>query len=298
MVRVTNPGNPADTRHSLAGFGAVDYEFTIGKYEVTNGEYTEFLNAKAGIGDPRGLYNVEMLDWGIDRFGAGTESDPWLYFPRDGDATLEELPVAFLGVWDSARYINWLHNGQGDGDTETGAYTGIDDETTFQRQPGAKYFLPTEDEWYKAAYYDPNHPNGPDYWEFPTLSDVLPSNDPPPGTDLINGSATYGVPSVTPVGAYDAKPSIGPYGTFDMGGNLWEWNETIVGDGLYGLRGGSFDNIYGLEASHRDSYPADLENRIMGLRVAGAVPEPSGALIALALFLGCFRQMRKSQISS
>lgn len=287
MVRVTNPGNLSDTRHETPGFGAVDYEFAIGKYEITNGQYRDFLNHKATVNDPHGLYNVELVGWGIDRIGAGTDADPWVYFPTDGKADFDELPVAFVGVWDSARFANWLHNGQGDGDTETGAYVGIDDELAFERQAGARYFLPTEDEWYKAAYFDPQHPNGPNYWEYPTRSDTLPSNEPPPGTDLVNGSATFGVPTVTPVGAFAAKPSTGPFGTYDMGGNLWEWNETIVMDGLYGLRGGSFDNIFGLEAAHQDSYPADLENRIMGFRLASPVPEPHGCRLVLLAISAC-----------
>ena len=64
--------------------------------------------------------------------------------------------------WFSAvRFANWVNNGQGGADTETGAYTLLggtpilSNDRFISRQPDAKVFLPTEDEWYKAAYYDP-----------------------------------------------------------------------------------------------------------------------------------------------
>jgi formylglycine-generating enzyme required for sulfatase activity len=97
---------------------------------------------------------------------------------------------------------------------------------------------------------------------------------------MVNGSANYSGDELTPVGAYAAKPSTSYYGTYDQGGNLWEWNETFVHDIYFGLRGGSFDNLFGLEAAHQDSYPAFFENPIMGFRVV-AVPEPSSIMLLL-----------------
>lgn len=277
MVYVGDPGNDPDTRHDPLGFGRVDYGYWIGKYEITNGQYREFLNAKAAVGDPHGLYNEEMTSslGGIQRLGQGTPQSPWSYQPKDFNAVYDAWPVNFVSFWDAARFVNWLNNGQGDGDTEIGAYVGLDDESLFTRLDGARYYLPTEDEWYKAAYYDPHKPGGAGYWEYPTQSDERPSNDAPPGDDLVHGSATYSAATLTPVGSYTAKPSTSAYGTFDQGGNLWEWNETFVQEDYFGLRGGSFDNIFGLEAAHQDSYPAFFENRIMGFRlVSTAVPEP------------------------
>src|SRR3982751_1822002 len=60
-VPVGNPGNAPDTRHDATGFGSVDHFYQIGKYEVTTGQYTEFLNAVAKA-DPNGLYNTAMGD--------------------------------------------------------------------------------------------------------------------------------------------------------------------------------------------------------------------------------------------
>jgi hypothetical protein len=58
-VTVGNPGNVADTRYASPGYGAVAYSYNIGKFEVTAGQYTVFLNAVAKT-DTYGLYNGHM----------------------------------------------------------------------------------------------------------------------------------------------------------------------------------------------------------------------------------------------
>ena len=69
---------------------------------------------------------------------------------------------------------NWLHNGKGSGDTETGAYTLTNaNDLTMVKNSGAKYWIPSEDEWYKAAYYKRGGTNA-GYWMYPTQSDSLP----------------------------------------------------------------------------------------------------------------------------
>ena len=66
MVSVGNPGNAGEWSGASSGpfppariSGAVGYTYNIGKYEVTAGQYTEFLNAVAGV-DTYGLYNTIM----------------------------------------------------------------------------------------------------------------------------------------------------------------------------------------------------------------------------------------------
>src|SRR4029453_19299266 len=58
-VTVGNPGNAADTPAAncfAASCGSVPGAYDIGKYELTNAEYAEFLNAKA-TSDPFALYD-------------------------------------------------------------------------------------------------------------------------------------------------------------------------------------------------------------------------------------------------
>jgi formylglycine-generating enzyme required for sulfatase activity len=104
----------------------------------------------------------------------------------------------------------------------------------------------------------------------------VPTSEAPPGTDLTNGSANYigsdwaiGSPYYrTEVGAYDAKPSDSPYDTFDQGGNVWEWNEAVIGSSR-GARGGSFhDTGSDLHAAVRYNGTPAVEHYILGFRVA------------------------------
>jgi sulfatase modifying factor 1 len=173
-VTVGDPGNPNDPVSSiydpfLSGIdqplptrGAVPYVYSISKYETTIGQYTAFLNAVAKS-DPHGLYSS-----GGDLVARlGTDGN-YVYYIEGG--TSANLPI-ILGYGQAARFVNWLHNGQGNGSTETGAYT-ISEGGQITRSPDARYWIPTENEWYKAAYYDPS-PAGPadDYWLFPWRSD-------------------------------------------------------------------------------------------------------------------------------
>ena len=263
------PNAPDDTT-----YGAVAYEYRMSTCETTAGQYTEFLNAVAAT-DTYGLYNTGMAGTygcGIVRSGS---SGGYTYSVTPDWAN---RPVNYVSFSDVARFANWMHNGQGSGDTETGAYI------AFARQPGALFFIPTEDEWYKAAYYDPNKPGGAGYWDYPTRSDTAPTAEAPPGgSNSANFNSAVGSPFWTnEVGAYlDAASA---YGTFDQGGNLFEWNETVLYTDYHGVRGGSWDYpAYYLSASCRDEYaPLYGEHYGLGFRLAGllgsestTIPEPA-----------------------
>jgi len=139
---VGNAGNAADT----TGYGAVSYEYRISKTEVTNAQYAEFLNAVAST-DTYNLYNIRMsrdIRGGITRSGS---SGSYAYTTK---ANMGNKPVNYVSWYDSIRFTNWLHNGQGSGDTETGSYTLLggtaipSNGLTISRNVGAQYFLPSE----------------------------------------------------------------------------------------------------------------------------------------------------------
>jgi len=282
-VTVGDPGNADDN----TGHGGVGYEYQIGKYEVTAGQYTEFLNAIAAT-DAYGLYAPAMWSssYGckIQRYGS---SGNYTYSVA---SSYEDKPVNYVTLWDALRFANWLHNGQPAGaqditTTEDGAYT-LNGYTGHEghwisRNTGARVFLPLEDEWYKAAYYRGGGTNA-GYWEYSTQSNTVPTAEAPPGMDVVNGSANYNmaVGNLTEVGAYTTKPSQSAYGTFDQDGNLWEYNETFIpsswGLPYYrGIRGGSFlRNQNFLPASRRMYTVSDHETYEYGFRVA-RLPEPA-----------------------
>ena len=317
-IPVGNPGSAADS----TGFGSVAYPYRIGKYEVTNAQYVEFLN---GV-DPTGvntfhIYHASMAFSALGgiSFDAGA-SEGFKYNVKSGH---RNNPVVFVSWYDAIRFANWLHNGQGGGGTENGAYTlgplgaeAVPLSETFTRNPAARWFLPDEDEWYKAAYHKNDGVTG-NYWAYPTTTNTEPYSDEPPGNDAPNPSNTANILKtdqitngyddgfattgtvffdndanyLTDVGAYPL--SIGPYGTLDQGGNVWEWNETLLSavncpQCIYrGLRGSSWDESapkmrsdfqYGI-------YPGIGDYGYIGFRVASiAIPEPSTILPAVAAF--------------
>jgi formylglycine-generating enzyme required for sulfatase activity len=274
---------------------------------VTNAQYCAFLNAKASASDPLALWNSNMSgttsggygEGGISRSGSG----PYTYTVNAGMAN---QPVVFVTWYDTLRFANWLDNGQGNGSTESGSYTLLggtptpSNYSTISRNPGAQWFLPNENEWYKAAYYDPTLNSGSGgYWGYPTWSNTAPiwelstSTGPNPGSNSANfydpalGFSVTGSTNVTQsqdyltdVGAY--PNAVSAYGTLDQGGDVFQWNEALIGS-YRGLRGGgwSYDSN-NLASSFRDDDAPTIEDASIGFRVA-EIPEP-GSLVMLLGF--------------
>jgi hypothetical protein len=276
LATVGNPGNAADTN----GFGAVAYPFQIGKYEVTTAQYVEFLNAKAKADPDGNLWNNDMDK---SRSGEGIRCE----IRRSGEKgsyrqtvapEFANRPVTHVSFLDACRFCNWLHHGQGEGDTETGAYTlngytGTDGRRV-RRNPGAKFFVPTEDEWYKAAYYDPQKPGGPGYWKYPTRSDAKPGRDPASanGANWFMDGYLDPVHFFTEVGMFSRATS--GYGTFDQAGNVFEWTEGLNPPFLRALRGGGFGSddagLHIVTPNPVFSSISDVPD--VGFRIAASVP--------------------------
>lgn len=246
-VEVGDEGNAATN-----SVGAVATPYRIGVNEVSVSQYTIFLNAVASITNssnssivsslyPAGLMGSPQNVSGISRAGAGTTASPFVYSPS-GNAN---HPVAYVSWFSAARFANWMHNGATKGaDTENGAYAlagKTNDGTGIARNQGAKWWIPSDDEWFKAAYYKGGGTDA-GYWVYPTKSDSVPRNDDPTATNQANfrkfgqtfcvtQTNTPPTPDpaqnyLTPCGFFTNSP--GPYGTFDQGGNLDEWTDTAV----------------------------------------------------------------------
>jgi len=266
LTRIGNPGN----RRDGTGFGAVGKIYWIGTYEVTIGQYCEFLNAVARE-DLHGLYDPAMgavlNSAGIARSGS---SGSYSYAPVNNTGDSSNRPVTYISWFDAARFANWMANGQpsgaqGPATTEDGAYrlngaTSGDAVARNRINPNRggqpTFWLPTEDQWYKAAYYSPRLNGGRGgYYRYATASDTAPGNiigGTPNMANYIddyNGTYFYSVPHaryidlaqnyLLDVGVYTASTS--HYGTFDQSGAVYNWNDLNGRTSpARGLRGGFF----------------------------------------------------------
>ena len=259
-VPVGDPGNACDAQ-TWGCFGGVGYDYRIAAHEVTNAQYAEFLNATAAS-DPHGLYNPNMANFngGITRIG---DAGSYAYTAIAGR---EAMPVNHVSLFDAMRFVNWVHNGQGDGDTESGAYTMPTSQfgSPNARNPGAWIFLPTNDEWHKAAYYDTA---AGVFYAYAAGTDAVITCT-TPTADPNSANCAQAVGNFTSVGSYPGSQS--PNGTFDQAGNVHEWTETELEDiETWFIRGGSYAWSAEMTAAIRqdDDYP-DRESGAVGFRVA------------------------------
>ncbi|RRJ95025.1 PEP-CTERM sorting domain-containing protein [Opitutaceae bacterium TAV4] len=285
-VTVGNIGNAADPATG-SRYGAVSYEYQIGKYEVTNAQYVAFLNAVDSTGaNTLSLYNSSMSSNASGGITWNSSSSRY-----EVKANFDLKPVNFVSFYDAMRFTNWLTTG----DTETGVYNllggsetptnGLTVTRTLDQIPGTLWALPSEDEWYKAAYYNGNGT----YRTNPVTGPLSQTT-----ANYYDGGYALPSPYLADVDHYDLVTGAGSfYGTFQQGGNVWERNDTIINGNARGERGGTFDGLAdSLDSSARDDYGGlpDYEFNTIGFRVAAlsslaAVPEPEtyAALAGLAL---------------
>ncbi len=298
-VTVGDPGNANDT----TGYGAVADSFQMMKYEFTNQQYADFLNSVAKA-DTYSLYNSSM---GSNARGGITRSGTSGAYTYSVKSNMGGKPVNFVSWWDAARVANWLMNGAtGTSSTETGAYTlaGGTSGAAPALNPGALYRVPSEDQWYKAAYYKGGGPNA-GYWTYATQSDIAPtavaSNS--TGNGSAGGEGNFAnfssnavwnsqTGNVTTVGTNGGASA---YGAFDMNGNILEWNDLAGAAGSRGLRGGQWeDSAAFLSSSSRGTYSnTEAADRLTGIRLA-AVPEPTTyAMVLAGLACGGYTMFRR-----
>lgn len=274
-VPVGDPGNQADPY----GNGAVSNHYKIGRCEVTNSEYGEFLNSV----DPQGLNAIGL-------FNAAMASDPRGGIVLDPNSAvgakfsvrpnMEHKPVNFVSWFDAARFANWMHHGRNPEITETGAYAlnGATSGTGFPRNPEARVWIPTDAEWHKAAYYKGGSTNA-GYWTYPTQANNAPQqsnanssgvgNAGPSGNFANFGSGARWNGAIGHVTTVGTNGGASPYGTHDQGGNVWEWTESNVGGSSKKLKGGCWETIAtSMSITNSDYASPATENARCGFRLA------------------------------
>ena len=282
FVNIGNPGNPADTTANPSSCGKVDYAYRMGKYEISRDMIT-----KANAAGSLGITLADMTSYGGN---VGTH------------------PATGVSWNEAARFVNWLNTSQGFSPAYKfsvqpgeGGYSANANIQLWQsgdagynaanrfRNDLARYVLPSVDEWYKAAYYDPGKPGGAGYWDYPTGSDTTPTavgSDTAAGTAVYKQSYNSGPADITLAGG------LSPFGTMGQGGNVQEWEETEYdltndsGGSWRGYRGGDwYGDPYGLQSSYRGSYGPEGGIGFSGFRVA-SVPEPGSITLLAAGAIG------------
>lgn len=297
FASIGNPGNPADNNfHGTAG--TVDYIYRMGKFEVSR-DMVSKANAEGDLG---------LTLWDMSFVTGGTRPN---------------MPASGLTWNQAARFINWLNESKGfspaykfnsqpgdagyDPDANISLWEPSDpgyDASNLFRNSLAHYFLPSRDEWYKAAYYDPSANGGTGgYWDYPIGSDrpplaIVSGTD--PETAVYANSQIVGPADITQAGG------LSPYGLMGMGGNIAEWHETEIdllnddGSANRMYRGGHWSPsstiILSVDSQFNEE-PSVFVRTVgfdVGFRVASIenIPEPSSLLLILGFASGLVARRR------
>ena len=301
-VTVGDPGNAADT----TGYGAVAEEFRVLEFEWTNSQYAQFLNAIDPEGtNPNSVYNSNMGSNARGGISFDTNASSGSKYAVRTD--MGDKPVNYVTWFDAARVSNWLQNGaQAYGNTDssasapqnTGAYSvgTATSGSAVAKNVGALYWVPSENEWYKAAYYNPTLNSGSGGYAvygngFSTLPGEVSANSTGDGSAGPTGNfANCNLAAdwngqdgnVTTVGTNGAASY---YGAFDMSGNVSEWNDlTGTADSFRALRGGGYSTAaLNLASSNRTTSFPTTEAPTIGFRLASPIPVPEPSTCAMAI---------------
>lgn len=301
---ITAPGNSPYTGPSAGGVatgrGSVAAPYRVSRLEVSTAQWLEFANAMGALAEPFRIGDGPVGGYELDPAYAG----PGRRYRLASVPDAGRLPVYGISWLNAARYCNWLHNDKAP--TLAALTTGAYDTTTFgttpgggrtdalTRLPGARFFIPSLDEWMKAVYFDPasagwrSQPNN-------TSTPLTPGLIGTPGAQTNAGLANAPASSLV-LGGYAA--TLSPWGLWDASGGASEWLEDVdePQDRLYRLYAGSsafdafnnpllLDTIGGVGASI-----APGETSYIGLRLASAIPDPS---VAGCIFCGLAMATRR-----
>jgi len=259
FVQISQTNNAKDPASGNI-YGAVPYEYRTSIYEIKQDAITKATAS--------GMVGVTAGAW-----------------------TNQNQPAGLLYWFEAAAFVNFLNTNSGKTAAYNLAWNGSAWSMTLQaasnawtlggtnlyRNKDAYYFLPSENEWYKAAYYNPA---GTNYFLYPTASSSVPTavtNGTNTGTAVFFGNTV----SPTNPAVVTTAGALSAYGTMGQGGNLREWTESAA-NGFYNdpnairaMRGGAYNlDATALPSTFRNTYDPFLDNSSFGFRVA-SVPEPS-----------------------
>jgi formylglycine-generating enzyme required for sulfatase activity len=278
FVKIGNPGNAADTTGKPDPAGEVGYEYAIGKFEVSEGMITKF-NASQSL-------TITQSNRGVNK------------------------PATFVSWNEAARFVNWLNTEKGFAPAYKFTTTGVNDNIALWtsgdtldynasnqfRSARAKYFLPSMDEWYKAAFYNPSQGV---YYDYANGKDTAPTAV---ASGTADDTAVYLQTQLHGPADVDQAGGLSPYGVMGLGGNAREWQESSFDlanssvSSSRGSRGGSWLFAPGnLSSRNLPNNDPSFEFYLIGFRVAMVqpVPEPSMMVIGMVFGLGGLAAKRR-----
>jgi formylglycine-generating enzyme required for sulfatase activity len=293
------------------GHGSVDYTYRMSKLEVTTGQWLDFVNRFA-------TQSSSPISFLRGRSSGIVGSGPFGNYALNPYVdNAERLPVEVSFV-SSMMYANWLHNRTPDDisslfhgayqlDFEPGENPTIE-QVPLEHEPDAKFWIPTLDEWIKAAHYDPDHdgPGEGGYWRYNTTSDTAPVTGLPGEGETSAGirilyeeMGEYIDPREIPLGAYPETTS--PWGLLDTSGGSQEWTAglwPVLNQADFRLWGGSGPDVDGtdndeISLGFRLFANANVSSVLgsSGLRLASAIPAP-GAIMVVTIGAVVFHRRR------